>query len=138
MEQTLATASQTDANAGQIALEQSAFAGNVVLFQHLLQHLPEPLLGKKLRLNAITGGVEIWRALLAHNHECIDWEIGEQGDALGQAVVKRKTDLVRFLLEEGISVRNSNFIGTPVLQAARTVGSSAEIIHLLVQHGAPE
>lgn len=84
IQQTLDTALKTDSNAEQIVLEQSTLAGNVALFQHMLQRMPDPLLGQKLRLNAITGGVDIWRALLAYKHECINWDIGEHGDALAK------------------------------------------------------
>lgn len=52
--------------------------------------------------------------------------------------MKRRTEVVRFLLDEGIDVQNSNFVGTPVLQAARAIGAGQEIIDLLVKHGAPE
>lgn len=135
---TLEVASRAEPKAEQSVLEQSASAGNVAIFRYMLQRMPEPLLGKELRLAAIRGGVAIWRALLAYNHDCINWEIGEHGDALGQAVLKRKADLVRFLLIEGIDVQNSNFVGMPVLPAAKSIGASPEIIDMLVAHGAPE
>ncbi|KAK3707827.1 hypothetical protein LTR37_011829 [Vermiconidia calcicola] len=138
MDQFLDVALQTDLNAEQTVLEQSASAGNVAVFRHVLERMPEPLLGMNLRLGAIRGGVEIWRALLAYNRDCMNWEIGHHGDALGQAVLKRNTDLVRYLLSEGIDVQNSNFVGMPVLPAAKSIGASPEIIELLEAYGAPD
>lgn len=55
-----------------------------------------------LRLKAISGGVPIWHILLSNNHDCIHRDMGEHGDALGQAVVQRDVELKRFLLEEGM------------------------------------
>lgn len=98
----------------------------------MLKRMKDPLLGIFLRLYAIDGGVEIWKALLDYNHECIDWDICEHGNALGQAVLKRDVDLVRFLLEEGADVKNCNFVGMPVLQAAKGMNAGSDIVDLLV------
>lgn len=76
--------------------------------------------------------------LLACNHDCIHWEIGEHGDALGHAIISRNTELVRFLSDEGSDVQNSLLFGTPVPLAAKELGAAREIIHLLESHGAPE
>lgn len=139
MDQALIPILQSDPKAEQIVLEHSAARGNVALLQHMLQRMrpPPQALGTFLRLHAVTGGVEIWRALLAYNPECLHWEIGEHGDALGQAVLKKDTELVRFLLAQGINVKNSNFVGMPVLPAAKGVGANSEIIDLLTSYGAP-
>lgn len=136
MDRALVPALASDPGAAQVVLEYSALKGNVALFQHMLQRMQAPLLGKFLRLYAVTGGVEIWRALLAYNPDCLHWEIGEHGDALGQAVLEKDVALVRFLLEQGIDVQQSNFVGMPILPAAKSIDAGQEIVTLLTNHGA--
>ncbi|KAK3712834.1 hypothetical protein LTR37_008925 [Vermiconidia calcicola] len=136
---TLDAALEVEPKAEQIVLEHSALAGNAALFRWMLQHrMPEPDLSTMLRLYAVKGGVKIWKVLLEYNHKCINWGIGEHGDALGQAVLKRDARLVQFLLDEGSDVNESNFVGMPVLPAAKAMGASPEILDLLASHGAPE
>lgn len=138
----LDVAKDSDPRAEMTVLEQTAISGNVPLFTWMLNErmkpTPQQLHNYWVRLYAITGGVDIWKALLAYYHDCISWQIGEHGDALGQAVLKRDTSLVRFLLDEGIDVQESNFVGMPVLEAAKSIGAETEILELLRAHGAPE
>lgn len=142
MARLLDLAQETDTRAEMTVLEQTAISGNVGLFTWMLNErmkpTPEQLHNYWVRLYAVTGGVDIWKALLAYYHECISWPIGEHGDALGQAVLNRDAALVRFLLEEGIDVKASNFVGMPVLQAAKSTGADAELVELLRAYGAPE
>lgn len=111
--------------AEKIVLENSAVAGNVEVFRYMLHRHPSPHLTETLRSYAVTGGVAIWGALLEFNPECINWPIGEKGDALGLAVERRNADLVRFLLAHTVNLEKSNVMGVPVLTYAKSSGRNS-------------
>lgn len=111
--------SSTVSRAAQIILENSALAGNVTVFRHMLRRPKDRDLGGHLCSYAVAGGVAIWEALLEFDPKCVDWSMGERGNALGLAVEKRNEDLVRFLLQRGANVEESNVMGVPVLTYAR-------------------
>lgn len=135
-----------DPKAEKIVLENSAVAGNVAVFRYMLHRHSSPHLTETLRSYAVTGGVAIWEVLLEFKPECINWPIGEKGDALGLAVERRNLDLVRFLLLHAPNVEESNVMGVPVLTYAKHSGQnsrtysrkpvSPEIIDLLENYHA--
>jgi hypothetical protein len=87
----------------------------------------------------VEGGVPIWEALLEFNHDVMNWDIGHYGDALGVALHMGRIELVAFLLERGIDISQSSFMGMPILPfAKRTKGVTQETIDLLVKYGAKE
>lgn len=138
----LDVAKESDPKAERTVLEHSALAGNVPLFDWMLQQRmkpkPEDLHNYWMRLYAIKGGVGIWKALLAYHHACVHWDIGEHGDALGQAVAAKDADLVEFLLEQGADVENANYVGMPVMATARAVRAGPEISQMLEAYGAED
>lgn len=122
--------------ANQVVLESSAAHGNVPVFRYMLTRHPAPEITENLRYYAMFGGVGIWQALLQFKPECINWPIGLYGDALGLAVLRRDLGLVRFLVQSGINVRASNYMGLPVLQFAKHRGFGEEWLQLFREHGA--
>lgn len=52
-------------------------------------------------------------------------------------MLKRKADLVRLLVFEGVDVQHRNFVGMPVLSTANAVGASPKVKRCSL-HTAPQ
>ena len=63
-------------------LEEAAQQGNVDVFRFLLQQRPDAEISDDVRSCALEGGVEIWKAILAHNPDPINYDFGEKGDLI--------------------------------------------------------
>ncbi|KAJ5173308.1 hypothetical protein N7492_005901 [Penicillium capsulatum] len=124
--------------AEQILLQKSALAGNPNVFKHILQRNPQAIFTEDIRYYAVTGGVAIWQVLLDEKPECVNWDIGYHGDALGLAVSRKNAPLVRFLLNHGADIHRSNVVGLPVLEFAMGRNIDEDIIQLLIQRGGAE
>ncbi|KAI4175536.1 MAG: hypothetical protein LQ346_008057 [Caloplaca aetnensis] len=121
----------------QLMLEQSAQHGNAAVFSFLLHQQPEPVISDKVRSNALDGGVEIWKAIVDHKPELINYDFGEKGHPLAMAAMMNNAPLLRFFLEAGLDPNNSRFVMTPIIDIASTTPSiQPEILDLLLQYGA--
>ena len=93
-----------------MVLTKAARVGRADIVHLVLQRNPSLGLQEDVRYNAITGGVSIWRELIAFDPKCVNFEIGHHGDAVGLAVSRNDADLVAFLLDEGgAEVQRSNY-----------------------------
>ncbi|KAL8908675.1 MAG: hypothetical protein Q9171_005357 [Xanthocarpia ochracea] len=121
----------------QLMLEQAAQHGNAAVFSFLLQQRPEPVISDKVRSNALDGGVEIWKTIVDHSPELINYDFGEKGHPLAMAAMMNNAPLLRFFLEAGLDPNNSRFVKTPIIDIASTTPSiKPEILDLLLQYGA--
>lgn len=122
----------------QLVCESAAASGNVSVFRSVLERDPTKIdvLSQTLRLNAITGGVEIWKVLLAYDREVIQWGFGHRADLIGMVVNGGDVALLAFLLSEGADVEQSHFAYKPVLKFAKDEEASQEVVDLLVKYGA--
>lgn len=127
----------TSAALNQLMLEQAAQHGNAPVFSFLLQQQPEPVISDKVRSDALDGGVEIWKAIVDHKPELINYDFGEKGHPLAMAAMMNNAPLLRFFLEAGLDPNNSRFVKTPIIEIASTTPSiKPEILDLLLQYGA--
>ncbi|KAL8896625.1 MAG: hypothetical protein Q9207_007619 [Kuettlingeria erythrocarpa] len=127
----------TTAALNQLMLEQSAQYGNAAVFSFLLDKQPEPVISDKVLSNALDGGVEIWKAIVGHKPELIDYDFGEKGHPLAMAAMMNNAPLLRFFLEAGLDPNDSRFVMTPIIDIASTTPSiQPEILDLLLQYGA--
>ncbi|KAJ5574102.1 uncharacterized protein N7459_008529 [Penicillium hispanicum] len=123
----------------QVVLEFSAMAGNSDVFRYVIDRYPDRDLGVDVRYYAVSGGVEIWKTLLAIQPDFLDEPIGYFGDPLALSVHKENNTLVAFLLERGANVKASNYLGMPVLPYARKKeGITTETLDLLAKYGAED
>ncbi|KAL9020906.1 MAG: hypothetical protein Q9185_001869 [Variospora sp. 1 TL-2023] len=127
----------TTAVLNQLMLEQAAQHGNAPVFSLLLQQQPEPVINDKVRSNALEGGVDIWKLILDHKPELINYDFGEIGDPLAMAALMNNVPLLRFFLEKGLDPNNSRFLIAPIIDfASKTPSIKPEILDLLLQYGA--
>ena len=127
----------TTARQNQLMLEQAAQHGNVPVFKFLLQQQPEPVISDIVRSNALEGGVEIWKAILDHRPELINYDFGEKGDLVAMATLMNSVPLLRFFLAQGLDPNNSRFFVQPIIQvAAENPSIKPEILDILIQYGA--
>ncbi|KAL8991216.1 MAG: hypothetical protein Q9169_007917 [Polycauliona sp. 2 TL-2023] len=121
----------------QLMLEQAAQHGNAPVFGFLLHQQPEQTISDKVRTNALQGGVEIWKAIIDHQPELINYDFGEKGHPLAMAAMDNNVSLLRFFLEAGLDPNDSRFFLTPIIEIALTTPSmKPEILDLLIQYGA--
>lgn len=127
----------TTAELNQLMLEQAAQHGNAPVFKFLLQQRPEPVITDDVRVKALEGGVEIWKAILDHKPEFINYDFGEKGDLLAMATLMNNVPLLQFFLERGLDPNKSQFFIQPTIDfASTTPGIKPEILDLLIQYGA--
>ncbi|KAI4281996.1 MAG: hypothetical protein L6R35_005505 [Caloplaca aegaea] len=127
----------TTAVLNQLMLEQAAQHGNAPVFSLLLQQQPEPVINDKVRSNALEGGVDIWKVILDHKPELINYDFGEIGDPLAMAALMNNVPLLRFFLEKGLDPNNSRILIAPIIDfASKTPSIKPEILDLLLQYGA--
>lgn len=121
----------------QLVLESAAASGNIAVFQYLLKrNVSIDVKSQSLRVKAICGGVEIWKVLLEHNHDMINWVFGHVADLIGMVVKQGDVSLLAFLLSEGADIEHSHYCYMPVLPFAKAEGASQETIDLLIRYGA--
>ena len=121
----------------QIALQEAAQHGNVGVFSFLLRQQPDVEISDDVRSYALEGGVEIWKAILEHSPELIEYDFGEKGDLISMAVLMNNVPLLTFFLANGLDPNESHFFGKPIIDVAtKDSAIRPEVIDLLVQHGA--
>ena len=129
----------TTAVLNQLMLEQAAQHGNTAVFRFLLQQQPEAMISDTVRSKALEGGVEIWKAILDHKPELINYDFGEKGDLIAMATLMNNVPLLRFFLAEGLDPNNSRLFTKPIIEVASASPSiRPEILDLLLQYGATE
>ena len=129
----------TTAELNQLMLEQAAQHGNAPVFKYLLlqQQRPEPVISDAVRSKALEGGVEIWKAILDHKPELINYDFGEKGDLIAMATLMNDVSLLRFFLARGLDPNKSQFFVHPTIDfASTTPGIKPEILDLLIEYGA--
>lgn len=127
----------TTAALNQLMLEQAAQHGNTTVFRFLLQQQPDVVISDQVRSNALEGGVEIWKAILDHKPELINYDFGEKGDLIAMATLMNNVPLLRFFLAEGLDPNNSRLFAKPIIEVASVTPSiKPEILNLLLQYGA--
>ena len=121
----------------QLMLEQAAQHGNAPIFGFLLQQRPEAVISDTVRSNALEGGVEIWKLILDHKPELINYDFGEKGDLLAMATLMNNVPLLRFLLAVGLNPNNSRLFTKPIIDVASSTPSlKPEILDLLHEYEA--
>ncbi|KAL8662729.1 MAG: hypothetical protein Q9168_008211 [Polycauliona sp. 1 TL-2023] len=121
----------------QLMLEQAAQHGNTAVFSFLLHQQPEPVISDRVRSNALDGGVEIWKAIIDHKPELINYDFGHNGHPLAMAAMINNAPLLRFFLETGLDPNKSRFVMTPIIDiASKTPSVRQDILDLLIQYGA--
>ena len=121
----------------QIVLKEAAQQGNVEVFRFLLQQWPDTEISDDVRSYALEGGVEIWKAILDHSPELINYDFGEKGDLISMAVLMNNVPLLTFFLVNGLDPNKSHYFTKPIIEVATTYSAiKREILDLLVQHGA--
>ncbi|KAL8720888.1 MAG: hypothetical protein Q9225_002306 [Loekoesia sp. 1 TL-2023] len=127
----------TTAVLNQLMLEQAAQHGNAAIFRFLLQQQPEAVISDTVRSNGLEEGVEIWKAILDHKPELINYDFGEKGDLPAIATLMNNVPLLRLFLELGLDPNNSHLFITPIIDIASTTPFiQPEILDLLLQYGA--
>lgn len=127
----------TTAELNQLMLEQAAQHGNAPVFNFLLQQRPEPVISDGVRSKALEGGVEIWKVILDHNPEFINYDFGEKGDLVAMATLMNNVPLLRFFLARGLDPNKSRFFIQPIIDfASTTPWIKPEVLGLLIQYGA--
>jgi len=121
----------------QYLTKESARHGNTVVFCYLLSRYPELLSTKNrnvesILVNALDGGVEIWKIILEHDPRWKDHEFsGHRGYVLELLVDLKKPILLEFLLQEGADTDRA---GDPVLDMAKARRASPEILELIKKY----
>ncbi|XP_022374157.1 ankyrin repeat and SOCS box protein 11 isoform X3 [Enhydra lutris kenyoni] len=105
-----------------------------VLLEFGAKAQPEVHLASPIHEAVKRGHRECMEILLANNVN-IDQELPQLGTPLYVACTYQRVDCVKKLLELGASVDRGQRLDTPLHAAARR--SSAEVIHLLADYGAP-
>lgn len=82
---------------------------------------------------ALTGGVNIWKALLEKSPPLKNMHYGHSGSVVEHCVLWNHPEILRYLLEEGAKVEDE---GRPILQIAEMAESSEEIRGILREFGA--
>lgn len=127
----------TTALLNQLMLKQAAQHGNAAVFRFLLQQQPEAVISDDVRLNALEGGVEIWKVILDHQPELINYDFGEKGDLLAMATMMNNVPLVGLFLAKGLDPNNSRLFTKPIIDVVSANSSiKPEILDLLLQYGA--
>lgn len=118
----------------QYLLERAARHGNAALVRHLLAAYPElDLRSEVLGAHALTGGVEIWKALVEKEPSLKNVHYAHSGSIVQHCVLHHRPEILRYLLEQGAKVEDE---GHPILQYAEVVESSEEIRAILKDFGA--
>ena len=121
----------------QLMLESAANSGNVDVLQYLLQACLSIEISDDVRSAALEGGVEVWKALLAHSPGLIDRDFGEKGDLISMTALMNNVPLLTFFLENGLDPNKSHFFTRSTLDVVTgDVGTKQEILDLLVKFGA--
>lgn len=121
----------------QLTFAQAAQYGNAAVFKFLLQQQPEPVISDDVRSRALEGGVEIWKVILEHKPELINYDFGEKGDLIAMATLMNNVPLLRFFLAEDLDPNNSRLFTQPIIDiASATPSIKPEILDLLLQYGA--
>ncbi|KAI4118683.1 MAG: hypothetical protein LQ338_007360 [Usnochroma carphineum] len=127
----------TTAVLNQLMLEQAAQHGNAAVFRFLLQQQPGAVISDDVRSKALEGGVEIWKVILDHKPELINYDFGEKGDLVAMATLTNNVPLLRFFLAVGLDPNNSHLFTKPIINVASANPSiKPEILDLLLQYGA--
>ena len=121
----------------QLLLKEAARQGNVEVFSFLLKKWPDARISDGVRSNALEGGVEIWKAILDHSPELINWDFGERGDPMGMAAVMNNVPLLAFFLDQGLDPNESRLLIFPTFDiATRWSSVKREVLDLLIRYGA--
>lgn len=118
-------------------LAAAAQNGNASVFRHLLQYDTNIQITDEVRSCALDGGVDIWKAILAHDPSLIKWDFGEKGDLLSMTAIANNVPLLSFFLNQGLDPNQSHFFSKPLLEVVTNNSMiKSEIVGLLVEHGA--
>ena len=128
-------------NPTQYLARVSAGHGNVSVFRYLLTQYPSLLSTKNnnnvrnvesILINAIDGGVQIWKIILEHDVRWKDHDFsGHRGCTLEQVVEYGSLDLLEMLLREGA---DTNRAGDSMLEVARMRGAGREMLELIKRY----
>lgn len=120
-------------------VKDSARQGNVDVFRYLLSAHPVLLSThnrnvESILVNAMDGGVEIWRIILEHDPRWKDHEFSRhQGCVLEMDIKLQEPVILDFLLQQGADTDRA---GDPVLEMARSMRAPPEIIELIRKYSA--
>ena len=111
------------------------------MFRYLLTQSPSLLSTKNnnnvrnvesILINAIDGGVQIWKIILEHDVRLRDHEFsGHRGCTLEQVVEYESMDLLEMLLKEGADTDRA---GDSLLELARVRGAGREMLELIKKY----
>ncbi|KAL2046381.1 hypothetical protein N7G274_001828 [Stereocaulon virgatum] len=116
---------------------ESARLGNTAVFRYLNNQYPSLLSThnrcvESILVNAIDGGVGIWKIILEHHPSWKNHEFsGHKGCVLEFALELRNKDVLEFLLREGADTDRA---GDPLLELARRRGAESEILELIKKY----
>lgn len=118
----------------QYFLECAARHGNAALVRHLLATYPDlDIRNETLGAVALTGGVEVWKALLEKDPSLKNAHYGHSGSAVEHSVMHNCPEGLRYLLEQGAKVEDE---GHPILHMAEIAESPELIRGILKEFGA--
>lgn len=121
-------------NPRQYLMNESARHGNVAVFRYLVSANPLFLTThnrniESILINAMDGGIDIWRIILEHDPKWKDYEFsGHRGCVLEIAIDLQKPVILEFLLQQGADTDRA---GDPVVELARARKAGPEILDLL-------
>jgi hypothetical protein len=118
------------------ALKFSALKTRPLSFQHILETygLRSELSDRSVLLNAIDGGVPIWKIILEHAPSAKNYRFGHYGSVVERCIMWGEEELLTFLLENGAQVEREG--GIPALKRAELCDASEGIKAVLRKHGA--
>lgn len=115
-------------------LECAAHHGNAALVRYLLATYTDiDFHSQILEATALTGGVEIRKALLEKAPTLKNMHYGHSGSVVEHCVMRDRPEVLRYLLEQGAKVEDE---GHPILHKAEIAESSEEIRRILREFGA--
>lgn len=123
----------------QYLLNESARQGNVAVFRHLVSTNPVLLTThnrniESVLVNAMDGGVEIWRVILEHDSKWKDYEFSKhQGCVLEVAIRLKKLAILEFLLQQNADTDRA---GDPLLECAVARRADIKILDLIKKYSA--
>ena len=127
----------TNDSLDQKMLVTAAQYGNVSVFEYLLHKRPSTKVDDDIRSYALEGGVGIWKVILDHNPDFINWDFGEKGDLIAMTALMNNVSLLAYFLDKGLDPNRSQFFLMPTLKAAINMPHiKREIIDLLIEYGA--
>ena len=121
----------------QYLLTESARCGNASIFRYVLSKHPKFLSThnrnvESILVNAMDGGVEIWKVILEHDAGWKDHEFSRHRGCVLEVVIElEKKPLLEFLLQHGADTDRA---GDPIMESAEARRASPEMIELIKKY----